>query len=80
MCYIYCDMTLPPCINLVGSRYTVPFATIGDRYAEDPFMPEHPLSIVSNRKFQPIPMIFGTVPREMNLFAPGQTPHKLTLL
>jgi hypothetical protein len=66
-------------MKLVGIRYTVPFATVGDRYAEDPFMPEHPLSIISKRKFQPIPMIFGTVPREMNLFLPGQTPYKLRL-
>ncbi|CAG0922728.1 unnamed protein product [Notodromas monacha] len=45
--------------TLPGPRYAIPFAPRIDADSSYPILPQHPLKMILNRRFQPKPWIFG---------------------
>jgi hypothetical protein len=52
-------------IKTLGYRFSAPFGLVIDPHAADPFMPTHPLDIIRQRRFRPIPTMFGFVKDEI---------------
>ena len=54
-----------------GMKACGPFGLVLDPQARDPFLPEWPLDIFKTGKFNQIPIMFGTVGKEILFGAPG---------